>query len=75
MSVFFLLTEINYNICLCYEFESFPQNVNAKNIEICVNFFKENKTNHKHKNYALLHGAYQKPILGIAWKSGFELSI
>ena len=53
---FFLLTEINY-ICLCYEFESFPQNVNMKNIEICVNFFKENNINYKHKNYAVLHGA------------------
>ena len=40
---FFLLKEINCNICLCYAFETFPQNINMKNIEICVNFFKENK--------------------------------
>ena len=57
MQVFVLLTETNYNICLCYEFESFPQNINTKNIEICVNFFKENKISYKHKNCALLHGA------------------
>ena len=54
---FFLLTEINYNICSCYEFESFPQNVNKKNIEICVNLFKENKMNYKRENCALQHGA------------------
>ena len=42
---------------LCYEFESFPQNVNTKNIEISVNYVKENKIDYKHKNCALLLGA------------------
>ena len=40
-----------------YEFESSPQNVNTKKIEIWVNFFRENKINYKHENCALLLGA------------------
>ena len=46
---FFLLTEINYNIHLCYEFESFPQKINMK-----VSFNKRYLQEHvykKHNNY------------------------
>ena len=47
-----------------YEFESFPQNVNTKIKEICINFLKENKINYKHENCALPHGASK----GLYWQ-------
>ena len=51
MWVFFLLTEINYNIWIFSTEHKYE-----KHRSLCT-LFKENKINYKHENCALLHGA------------------